>query len=145
MLLAMSALIAGVLGLVAKPLKLLLELSQLVIGKIFKIEKFIARAPDGANELIQLQLHGLGVAVLCVLNKKHHQERDDRGGCIDDKLPGVRKMERRPGEHPDQNDQHSPDKSPRLPRTIEDVGRRREKRLGSPQKSFAGRWVCVIS
>ena len=89
MLLANTALIAVVLGLFAQPLKLLLELSQLVIGKIFKIEKFIARAPDGANELIQLQLHGLGVTVLCVLNKKHHQEGDDRGDCVDDKLPGV--------------------------------------------------------
>ena len=89
MLLANTALIAVVLGLFAQPLKLLLELSQLVIGKIFKIEEFIARAPDGANELIQLQLHGLGGAVLCVLNKKHHQEGDDRGDCVDDKLPGV--------------------------------------------------------
>jgi len=88
MLLANTALIAVVLGLFAQPLKLLLELSQLV-GKIFKIEKFIARAPDGANELIQLQLHGLGGAVLCVLNKKHHQEGDDRGDCVDDKLLGV--------------------------------------------------------
>ncbi len=44
MLLANTALIAVVLGLFAQPLKLLLELSQLVIGKIFKIEKFIARA-----------------------------------------------------------------------------------------------------
>jgi len=44
MLLANTALIAVVLGLFAQPLKLLLELSQLVIGKIFKIEKFIARS-----------------------------------------------------------------------------------------------------
>jgi len=26
---------------------------------------------------------------LCVLNKKHHQEGDDRGDCVDDKLLGV--------------------------------------------------------
>src|SRR6266542_1930118 len=109
----MTALIAVVLGLFAELLKLLFELLQVLIGEIFEIDKFIARAPDGADELIQLQLHGLGVAVLCVLNKKHHQEGNDRGGCVDDKLPGIGKMERWPSKYPDQNHQHSPDKSPR--------------------------------
>jgi hypothetical protein len=61
----MSTLIAVVLGLFAQLLKLLMKLSQLLIGKIFKIEKVIARALDGANELIQLKLHGLRITVWC--------------------------------------------------------------------------------
>ena len=61
----MSTLIAVVLGLFAQLLKLLMKLSQLLIGKIFKIEKVIARAPDGANELIQLKLHRLRITVWC--------------------------------------------------------------------------------
>src|SRR5438876_4765228 len=109
----MSALIAVVLGLFAQLLKLLFELLQVLIGEIFEIDKFIARAPDGADELIQLQLHGLGVAVLCVLNKKHHQEGNDRGGGVDDQLPRIGKMKRGASDEPDEDDKHSSSKRPR--------------------------------
>jgi len=36
------------------------------------------------------------MAVLCVLNQKHHEKRDDCRGGVDDQLPGIGKMKSRP-------------------------------------------------
>ena len=54
----------------------------------------------GADQLVELDLHGLGVAVLRVLDQEHHQERDDRGAGVDDELPGVAEAEDRSSDAP---------------------------------------------
>jgi hypothetical protein len=45
----------------------------------------------------------LGIAVLGILNQKHHQKSDNRRGGIDHELPGVGKMENRSGGGPDRD------------------------------------------
>jgi len=57
-------------------------------------------------------MHCFGVAVLCVLNQKHHQKRNDCRGGVDDQLPGVREMKGRSGQDPDKDDEHGPTKCP---------------------------------
>src|SRR6266404_9778479 len=57
-------------------------------------------------------MHGLGIAILGVLNKKHHQERHDCGAGIDDELPGVGKMKGWPSQCPNQNDGDGTDECP---------------------------------
>ena len=39
-----------------------------------------------------------------MLDKKHHQERDDRRARVDDELPGVGKLKDRPGHRPYNNE-----------------------------------------
>ena len=53
-----------------------------------------------ADQLVELELDRLGVAVLRVLDQEHHQERDDRRAGVDDQLPGVAEAEERPGDEP---------------------------------------------
>src|SRR5215813_12555756 len=57
-------------------------------------------------------MHCFGVTVLGVLNQKHHEERDDCRGGVDDQLPGVRKMECGSRKQPNDNDKHSSTKRP---------------------------------
>ena len=42
-----------------------------------------------ADQFIQLDLDRGAIAVLGILNQEHHQECDNRGARIDDKLPSV--------------------------------------------------------
>ena len=53
------------------------------------------RALHGPDQLVQLELHRRGVAVLGVLDQEDHQEGDDRGAGVDDQLPGVAEVEDR--------------------------------------------------
>src|SRR5262245_33999704 len=68
----------------------------------------------GANELVELQMNGGGVAVLGALNQEHHQERDDGGARVDDELPGVREAEERTRNGPDDDDRERGAKGGRL-------------------------------
>jgi hypothetical protein len=51
----------------------------------------------------------LSVSILCVLNQKDHQERDDRGAGVDDQLPGVTEAKYWPGDYPRCNDANGKD------------------------------------
>src|SRR5262245_2709072 len=74
--------------------------------QLFQIEERVVRSLRGTNELVELQLDGLGVAVLGVLDQKDHQERDDGRACVDDELPRVAEMKHRPRDHPRDDDKH---------------------------------------
>ena len=53
------------------------------------------RTFTGADDLIHLDLQCLGIAVLCMLDQEHHQERYNRGPGVDHKLSGVTELEER--------------------------------------------------
>ena len=101
-----------VLGSSAHPLELGLEFLEFLIRKILEIDEFIARVFDRANEFVQFQMDSFGVAVLRILNQKHHQKRNDGRGRVNDELPCVGKMKRGSGNEPDANDKHGPSKCP---------------------------------
>ena len=65
---------------------------EFLFGKIFDIDQSIARAFQRRNYFIELNVNRLRVLVLCALNKKDHQEGDDRGAGVDYKLPRVREV-----------------------------------------------------
>jgi len=96
----------------ADAFELLFKFFQILIRKVFKIDQFVSRAFECADDLVQLQLKCLGIAVLRVLNEKHHQERDDGGASVDDELPGIGEMKSWPGESPDHDDQNRNGESP---------------------------------
>ena len=96
----------------ADAFELLFKFFQILIGKVFKVDQFVSRAFECADDLVQLQLKRLGIAVLRVLNKEHHQERDDGGASVDDELPGIGEMKGRPSQSPDNDDENSGGKNP---------------------------------
>src|SRR5207247_4565837 len=57
-------------------------------------------------------MHCFSIAVLRVLDKKHHEEGDDRGRSVDHQLPGIGKMKHWSGKNPDKDDKHGSGKSP---------------------------------
>ena len=69
-----------------------LDLIQFVLRKFLDVQDGVVAAFGGAEQFIQFDLDGFAVAVLSVLNQKHHQECDDRRGRIDYKLPGIAEM-----------------------------------------------------
>ena len=58
-------------------------------------------------------MHHLCIVVLCILNQKYHQERDDGRTRVDDKLPSIGKTKDRPGQGPNHNDQDGDAERPR--------------------------------
>jgi len=58
------------------------------------------------DQLGQFDLHRHGVAVLAVLDKEHHEKRDDGRSGVDDQLPGVAEMRNRTGRQPDEHDRN---------------------------------------
>src|SRR5712692_1290968 len=100
------------LRLLEDALELLFEYFQILIGKVFKIDQFVSRVFERADELVQLQLKCFSIAVLCVLNEEHHQERDDGRAGVDNELPGIGEMKSWPGQSPGNDDEDSGGKRP---------------------------------
>src|ERR1043166_365987 len=75
----------------AHPLEFLLQLFQLVIAQIFKINETRAGTGNATEKFIEFQMNGLGVPVLCVLDQEDHQEGDDGGRGVNHQLPRVGK------------------------------------------------------
>src|SRR3984957_4767525 len=64
------------------------------------------------DQLVQFQVNCPRIAVLRVLDEKHHQKGDNRCASIDDQLPGIRIVKDGTADRPDQNDRDCADKSP---------------------------------
>ena len=98
--------------LLVQPLEFIFEPLQLLVGKVLKIDKFIARAFKGPDQLVEFQLNGFPVAVLRVLDDKDHQEGDDSRASIDDELPSVGVVKLRSGCGPHDNHQDRKSEGP---------------------------------
>src|SRR2546423_3004115 len=96
----------------ANPSELLLESLQLLVGHVLQVSHARARALHSAQQLVELEVYGLRVAVLRVLDEEDHQERDYRRARVYDELPRIRVAERGAGHGPDDDDQHREDESP---------------------------------
>ena len=101
-----------VLGSSAHPPELGVESLEFLIRKILEIDEFIARVFDRANEFVQFQMNSFGIAVLRILNQKHHQKRNDGRGRVNDELPCVGKMKSGSGNKPDTNNKYGSSKCP---------------------------------
>jgi hypothetical protein len=67
-----------------------------VIGGFLDASDGIPRIFRRYDQLVQLQLQGQGIPVLCRLNKKHHEEGHDGNTGVDHQLPCVAIIEDRP-------------------------------------------------
>src|SRR6202040_2886090 len=78
----------------------------------FQINQLIARALNGADQFIKLQVDRFGVAILGILNEKNHEESDDGSASVNDELPGIGEMKGRPRQPPQHNDENGTNKRP---------------------------------
>jgi hypothetical protein len=81
------------------------ELVEATLGQVLKIEQGILSTQIGTDEFIDLDLQGLGIAVLRILDDEDHQKGDDRRGRVDGKLPHIRKAKKRPTQRPGNDEQ----------------------------------------
>lgn len=79
---------------------------QFVIAEAFDVHHLIAGGADGVNKFIELEIDRLRVAILGVLNEKHHEKSDDGGPSVDDELPGVGILKDRTSRGPNQHNKH---------------------------------------
>src|SRR6185437_12226441 len=92
----------------------ILEALEIMLRQVFCIQNAIIGALDGTDQLIQLELHRLTIAILCVLDEEDHQEGNDGCPSVNDQLPGIGKMEHRPQDSPSDHDQHGYAKGKRM-------------------------------
>src|SRR5436309_14864786 len=83
--------VAG-LALLANGLVVLLQLFQFLIGELLNVNEIVAGGIVGADQLVELEMQGLGITVLGVLDKKDHQKCNNVGNAVDDQLPRIRKV-----------------------------------------------------
>jgi hypothetical protein len=74
----------------------------------------LTRTAHRANQFVELELDGVAIAVLGILNQKYHQERDDRRAGVYDQLPRVAELEYRARHAPDYDDQSGDDECHRI-------------------------------
>lgn len=103
----------GRVGVLRHALEPFVECGEVLIAQVFEANVLCAGA-GGTDELVEFDLYGFAVAILRVLDQKHHQKGDDSSAGVDNKLPGVRKSEQGPGNTPDYDDSN---------RAQEDAGR----------------------
>src|SRR4029078_12551304 len=82
------------------------------VAEVLDVHHLIACCSDGEDELIELQVDRLGVAILRVLNEKDHQERHDRRACVDDELPCIGIVKDWASGAPDQHNEYGCGKGP---------------------------------
>ena len=56
----------------ANALELFLKTSQIFVGKLFQIDKFISSAFQRSNYFVEFQMSRFGIAILRILNEKDH-------------------------------------------------------------------------
>jgi hypothetical protein len=67
---------------------------EFLLGTELDARQAIPGIAGGPNELIELEMNRLRIAVLGGLDKEDHQERDNSRSSIDDQLPGVTEVKR---------------------------------------------------
>src|SRR4029078_2761809 len=76
---------------------LLVQPEQLVLVELLEVDEHGVRTLLRTDDLVELEVQRLVVAVLRRLDEEDHQERDDRRAGVDHELPGVAIAEERAG------------------------------------------------
>src|SRR5262245_53654031 len=96
----------------AHPSKLLLDGLEFLVRHVIKRDQAGPSALNAPQQLVEFEAHNASLAVLGVLDQKHHQEGNDRCPGVDDELPGIGVVEVGPGQSPDHDDNERGEKSP---------------------------------
>lgn len=82
-------------GLARQSLIITSDLIEFLLVQLFQVQERVTRTFDRADQLVQLDLQRLCVAVLCILDEENHQESYDRRARVDDQLPRITEAEER--------------------------------------------------
>ena len=74
-------------------LELIGKCLKFLIRERLDVDHAVICRSDRSDDFVQLQMDGLGIPILRILNEKYYEERDHRGTGIYDQLPGVGVME----------------------------------------------------
>src|SRR5438132_3738877 len=118
-------------------LKLLFEFLEIFIGEVFQIDQLIPCAFKGADDLVQLEMHCLGVTILRVLDQKYHEKCDDGRGRVDDELPRVGKVKGWTRQDPDEDSKHGGSKRPGAAEHNSGTAREKPKCIADDAKEIA--------
>ncbi len=125
-------------GALAQILELPLQVEQFVVAEPLHIHQLIPRRTDRSNQLVELELSDLRVAILSILNDEHHQKGHDGRSGVDDQLPGVRESEDRTGDRPGEHDRERRGERPRRPYRTRESLREPAEPVETPRPS--GGW-----
>lgn len=76
-------------GLFSYFLILLAQRFKFIGVEVSQVEQAILRALGNVQEFVELDVQGIVVTVLCILDQKHHEKRNDGHGGVDDQLPRI--------------------------------------------------------
>jgi hypothetical protein len=85
---------------------------QFGIRQVLNVDHLVVRLVDGLNDLVQLQVNRLGIAVLGVLDQENDKKCYDRRSRVDDQLPSIRIMKIGSRDQPDQDREQSDKERP---------------------------------
>jgi hypothetical protein len=84
--------------------KFFLEFGDLLVTQIFQVHEAVSRAFNGMNQFVELEMNSFSVAILGVLDQKHHEECNNRRARIDYQLPSIGEMKERARQSPDNDE-----------------------------------------
>jgi hypothetical protein len=79
---------------------------------VLNVDHLIVRFIEGLDDLVQLQVNRLGIAVLGVLDQEDNKKRYDCRSRVDDQLPSIRVMKIGTRDQPDQDREQSDKERP---------------------------------
>ena len=82
-----------------------LDAVELLVLELLEVEQHVVPALREPDQLVELHLDRLRIAVLGVLDQEHHQESHDGGAGVDDQLPRIAEAEDRAGDAPQRDHQ----------------------------------------
>src|SRR5680860_1524428 len=114
------------------------ELLELALVHFLKVEEDVPCLPRHADQLVDLDMHRRGIAVLRVLDHEHHEEGDNRGRGVDDQLPGIAESKKGPGDAPNDERRDGEDKCDRMTSEA-------RRQLGKPREPTSFSNHCLVS
>lgn len=73
-----------------------LQRVEFLVRAILQVDEVVARFAHAVDHLIELEMQRPGIAVLSVLDKKYDRKSSNGRARVDDELPSIRKMKKRP-------------------------------------------------
>lgn len=91
----------------AKFAKFLLVFLQFRIVHVFDIDKLVPRRSRSLYQLVELEVHGVRIPILRILNEEYHEKSEDGRPGVDIELPGIRKAEDEAAHRPCNDEKNS--------------------------------------
>src|SRR4051812_10856477 len=79
---------------------------EIFLFQLLQIQQRVVRPLDDANQFIQFDLYGLGIAILGTLDEEDHEEGYYSGAGVYHELPRIAEVKNRAGDGPHEDDRY---------------------------------------